>query len=332
VKLARPDIFHPRIVFAGCPSLPHGDGDDAGLVAALRTRGLHARWLSWDDPATRQADLVVLRATWDYADRLDEFLSWTRSVRNLINPAALVRWNTDKHYLLDLDKFGVPVVPTRHFPVGHAVAVPEGEVVVKPAVGAGSQGAQRFVDAAAAATHAAELHAQGRAVLVQPYDARIAAGETALVFLNGEESHAFTKGPILPPAGSALEFEETGTYATETLSSAEPEDAVWEVGRLAIAAVTRMFDIAARDLLYARVDVIGGAGASAATGKSAGASAATGKGPDDPRLLELELVEPSLGFRQLSSAHRADAERRFALGVESALQRLGLGPLSHRRP
>jgi hypothetical protein len=322
VKLARPDIFHPRIVFAGCPSLPGGDGDDDGLVEALRTRGLHVRWLSWDDPATRDADLLVLRATWDYADRLDEFLSWARSVRNLINPTALVEWNTDKHYLIDLEQLGVPVVPTRYFPVGQAVSVPTGEVVVKPAVGAGSQGAQRFVDACAAAAHAATLHAAGRPVLVQPYDARIADGESALVFLNGEESHAFTKGPILPPAGSAPEFEETGTYATESLSAAEPADEVWEVGRRAVAAVVRMFDIEPGDLLYARVDVIGGAGA----------SAATGKGPDDPRLLELELVEPSLGFRQLSPVKRADAERQFALGVESALERLGLGPLSHRRP
>ena len=85
VKLARPDLFHPRIVLAGCPALPEGDGDDDGLVAALRKRGLHARWLSWDDPQTLDADLVILRATWDYIDRLDEFLAWTRRVRNLLN-------------------------------------------------------------------------------------------------------------------------------------------------------------------------------------------------------------------------------------------------------
>ena len=49
--------------------------------AALKKRGLHARWLSWDAPATMDADLVILRATWDYIDRLDEFLDWTRSVQ-----------------------------------------------------------------------------------------------------------------------------------------------------------------------------------------------------------------------------------------------------------
>ena len=75
MKLARPDIRHPRIVLVGSEG-----GDDAGLVAALRKRGLHARWLPWDDPDTLHADLVILRASTDYGDRLDEFLAWTRRV------------------------------------------------------------------------------------------------------------------------------------------------------------------------------------------------------------------------------------------------------------
>lgn len=310
MKLARPDVFHPRIVLASCAALPEGDGDDAGLLTALRHRGLHARWLPWDDPDTLAADLVILRAAWDYTERHQEFVSWVRAVPHLLNPAAVVEWNTDKRYLHDLDRAGVPVVPTGYFDVGERVEIPDGEVVVKPAVGAGSSGAQRFVTAAAALAHAAALHAQGRAVLVQPYDPRVADGETALVFLGGKQSHAFTKGPMLPPAGQLPEFEETGTYAHESLSPADPDDEVWQIGRRAVGAVTRRFDLAPEELLYARVDVIGGA--------------------DDPRLLELELVEPGLGFRQLDPTAREDAERRFAVGVEAALERLGLGPLSHR--
>lgn len=310
MKLARPDVFHPRIVLAGCAALPDGDGDDAGLLMALRNRGLHCRWLPWDDPATLDADLVILRATWDYTERLDEFLAWTRSVRHLVNSAQVVEWNTDKRYLDDLHRVGVPVVPTGYFAVGERVIVPDGEVVVKPAVGAGSAGAQRFVDASQALAHAAALHAQGRAVLVQPYDARIADGETALVFLGGKQSHAFTKGPILPPAGQSPEFEETGTYAQESLSPADPDDEVWRVGHQTVDAVVRLLDLKPEELVYARVDVIGG--------------------PEDPRLLELELVEPGLGFRQLDPTAREDAERRFAVAVEGALERFGLGPLSHR--
>jgi hypothetical protein len=55
-------------------------------------------------------------------------------------------------------------------------------------------------------------------------------------------------------------------------------------------------------------------------------------GPGDVQLLELELVEPSLGWRQLDATTRSRQQREFALGVETALKRLGLGPLSHRRP
>lgn len=310
MKLARPEVFHPRIVFASCAALPDGDGDDVGVVAALRARGLHVAWKPWDDPATLAADLVVLRAAWDYSERVEEFLAWTRSVRNLLNPPELVAWNVDKHYLLDLAHDGLPIVPTRYYGTDEQVPAPQGEVVVKPAVGAGSVGAQRFVDPDAAIGHARALQSAGRAVLVQPYDPRIARGETALVFLNGQPSHAFTKGPILPPAGRGPQFEQTGTFAAEKLGAADPADEVWEVGQAAIDSVTKRFGIAGRDLLYARVDVIGGS--------------------DDPRLLELELVEPSLGFRQLPEAERRRAERDYALGVESALIRLGLGPLSRR--
>ncbi|RDH76699.1 hypothetical protein DVS77_20335 [Mycolicibacterium moriokaense] len=312
MKLARPDIRHPRIVLAGCPALPEGDGDDAELVAALRQRGLHARWLSWDDPETLRADLVILRAAWDYIDRLDEFLSWSTRVANLLNPPEVVGWNTDKRYLADLVDAGVPTLRSDFYAPGERVRVPRGEVVVKPAIGAGSVGAQRFTDAHAAREHAAALHEAGNVVLVQPYDSRVERGETALVFLGGEQSHAFTKGPMLPPAGQRPVFDPSGTYAEETLTPADPDFELWDVGHAALAAAAAHLDISAADLLYARVDVIGG--------------------PDNPLLLELELVEPSLGWRQLDRATRDRQQRKFALAVQSALDRLGLGPFSHRRP
>src|ERR1700751_6489156 len=97
MKLARPDIRHPRIVLVGSEG-----GDDAGLVAALRKRGLHARWLSWDDPDTLQADLGILRSVTDYADRLAEFLAWTKRVHNPLNAAAGVAWNAGRHPLRGL--------------------------------------------------------------------------------------------------------------------------------------------------------------------------------------------------------------------------------------
>ncbi len=315
MKLARPDVFHPKIVLAGCRELVEGDGDDDGLVPALRKRGLQARWMAWDDPEIEKADVVILRAAWDYTERRDEFLVWARKVRNLLNPPEVVAWNSDKHYLLDLIAAGVPTLPSYFFKPGEKVRLPEpkgvAELVVKPAIGAGALDTLRFSDPAAAKAHATALHKQGRAVLIQPYDARVENGETALVFLGGEQSHAFTKGPILPPPGQAPELDDSGTYATEDLTPAEPDFQMWDVGYAALNAASSCLGIATSDLLYARVDLIGG--------------------PDDPALLELELVEPSLGWRQLDDATRAERQRQFAVCVESALERLGLGPLSHRR-
>lgn len=312
MKLARPDVFHPRIVLAGCPKLVHGDGDDDGLVGALRARGLSAHWLSWDDPATLDSDLVILRATWDYIERLQEFLEWTQRVPNLLNAPAVVAWNTDKRYLHDLAVSGVPVVESEFFAPGETVHLPGGEVVVKPAIGAGSVGAQRFTDHSAAREHASELQEAGATVLVQPYDPRVESGETALVFLGGRQSHAFTKGPILPTPGTPPVFDESGTYAQESLTPADPDFGLWDVGHAAVAAAAARLDLQPSDFLYARVDLLGG--------------------PEDPQLLELEMVEPSLGWRQLDDTARGLAQRQFALGVDSALDRLGLGPLSHRRP
>jgi len=316
MKRARPDVFHARIVLASCRALPDGDGDDTGLVAALRRRGLHARWLPWDDPGTESADLVILRGSWDYAERLEEFLDWTRRVRNLLNAPDVVAWNSNKRYLSDLAGAGVPVLPSTFVAAGGGTrpdpALFAGEVVVKPAVGAGSLGARRFVEADQAAAHAAALLDAGRDVLVQPYDARVTDGETALVFIGGEQSHAFTKPPMLPPAGREPELDDSGTFAREALSPAEPDFELWDLGHAALDAAARHLNLPRSEFLYARVDLIGGPGAAV--------------------VLELELIEPGLGWRQLGEEDRRRAQRGFAIAVESALERLGLGPLSRRRP
>ncbi|SPM27929.1 hypothetical protein [Mycobacterium terramassiliense] len=108
MKLARPDVFHPRIVLAGGPR----HHDDSGLVPALRARGLHARWLPWRDPQTAGADLVILRAAPD-AEGRDEFLGWARRIRHLLNPPDAVAWNLGARYLRDLQDDGVPTAPDR---------------------------------------------------------------------------------------------------------------------------------------------------------------------------------------------------------------------------
>ena len=165
------------------------DDDLPPLVAALDAAGVPHRVVDWDDPGVDWAGfaLVVVRSVWDYTRRREELLDWAERVAALAplaNPPGILRWNSDKRYLLDLARAGVPVVPTTIAAPGEPVAWPEGEVVVKPTVSAGSIDTDRYPEArrAEARAHVARLHADGRTAMVQPYLSAVESrGETALV-------------------------------------------------------------------------------------------------------------------------------------------------------
>jgi glutathione synthase/RimK-type ligase-like ATP-grasp enzyme len=290
----------PRVLLASCAELPESDGDDTSLPAALAGLGVSAAWVPWDDPAAdfAGADLVVLRATWDYPGRRAEFLKWCESVPNLANPAEVARWNTDKRYLVDLAACGLDVVPTQLIAPGARPDWPDAEFVLKPSVGAGSRGAARFRPDSldAAREHLDGLHADSHVAVLQPYQAAVdREGETALVFVGGTYSHAFVKGAML---SESAELDDSGLFVGESLRPIDPGPALRHAAEDAMDAVGVFFGIDRRDLLYARVDLV--------------------HGPDGrPLLLELELVEPSLGFRQTDGGARL----RFASAVRAALAR-----------
>ncbi len=104
----------------------------------------------------------------------------------LRNPVEVLRWNTDKTYLRDLERLGLPVVATVWDPVGAGQLPDAREWVVKPSISAGSRDTARWSDADAVLVHAGQLVAAGRTAMVQPYlDSVDDAGETAMLFLGG---------------------------------------------------------------------------------------------------------------------------------------------------
>jgi glutathione synthase/RimK-type ligase-like ATP-grasp enzyme len=265
-----------RIALATCAALPDLDLDEQLLLGPLRALGVDTQPAVWDDGTVDWAsfDLVVIRSTWDYTARRDEFLAWAQSVPRIVNSAAVVRWNTDKHYLQDLAKAGVPVVPTHWLEPTDAVDLPAtGRYVLKPAVGAGSVDAALFDlgvahEAGLARAHAERLLATGQTVMVQPYLERIEAqGEAGFMFFGGEFSHAVTKGAML--AGQVEMV--AGLYKAEVIKPRIATTAEIDVARSALAAAP----IAAEQLAYARVDLVPAADGS-------------------PLVIELELTEPSL--------------------------------------
>lgn len=283
----------PSAILVGCAELPTGDGDDDAVVPALSALGFSVSWAAWDSSVDfSSADAVILRATWDYADRRPEFLSWCESVPSLYNSAAVVRWNTDKSYLAELLDAGVAVVPTSLVAPGEPARFPSSDFVVKPSVGAGSRGAARFAAGADASAHVASLHADGHTALIQPYQSSVdESGELALVYMGGIYSHAFSKGAML---GSTMDA--SGLYLSESLAPATPPADAVALAEDVLDAASALLGILRAELLYARVDLVRGA---------------DGK----PLLLELELTEPSLGFRQTD----ASAALRFASAVRQQL-------------
>lgn len=266
----------PRIALASCEELPGLDDDGQELLKALGQLEVDAAPVVWDAPDVDWAayDLVVVRGTWDYVPKLTAFLDWADhvdTVSRLLNPPPVIRWNTDKRYLAELERAGVPVVPTQFLTPGdepdHEFV--DVEHVVKPVVSAGSRDTLRLAPGdPRSRAHAAALLAAGRGVMVQPYLHEVDEhGETALLFLDGQFSHAMRKGPLLAPGMDLVE----DLYAEEEMSVRDASEAEREVAEAVLAAIPRGLG---DDLLYARVDLL--------------------PSPDGPRLLELELTEPSL--------------------------------------
>lgn len=278
---------NPRIALVTARAAIDLDTDLAPLAEALSEAGAEARIECWDDPAVDWGsfDLAVLRSTWDYHERLDDFFEWlaaTDARTRLENSIEVIRWSLDKRYALDLAAAGIPPVPSTFFAHGQTLVTPErGEFVVKPSVSAGSRDTGRFSPATvdAAVTLAERIWASGRVVMVQPYLAGVDhAGEHALCYLAGTYSHAFRKGPILQADMGLVD----GLFAQEEISPATASAAERAVGDAAVAYVAERFGAPP---LYARVDLLAS--------------------PEGPCVLEMELAEPSLYFHtDPASAHR----------------------------
>jgi len=266
-----------RIAFATWRGLPGLSADDRLASAALVEQGLTVIPSVWDDPVVDwpSFDAVVVRSTWDYHHRPGEFLDWIarleRAGVRVWNPPSLLRWNLDKRYLAELERRGVPVVPTVTVPKGHGSSLADVLVeagwdaaVVKPAVSASAHETWRTsrARAAADAERFAMLVTAGD-VLVQPYLRAVEDGEWSLCFLGERYSHAVLKRP------RRGDFRVQSELGGEVLV-VPPGPAVVQRAEAIVALLPRPW-------LYARVDACQVDGTLV--------------------LMELELIEPTLFFR-----------------------------------
>lgn len=295
-----------KVALASCRHLPDWEHDDRPLVAALEARGAAVETVPWDAEVDwRGFAGVLLRTTWDYMDRAEAFRTWIEhvgTVTRLENPPAVVHWNLDKRYLLELARRGVPSLPTTWLPpganydLGDWLAGHNAERgFLKPVVGASAVGSLRFATSAEgldAARHhlASTLSPDGW--LLQPYLESVETlGEVSAIFVGGELTHAVRK---VPPPGDYRVQEDYG--ASDHALELGPERAA--LAHRTLAAAEAILGLR-RPLLYGRTDFL-----EAADGTL--------------YLTELELIEPALFFRHAPhAAERLAAEFLARLGLSS---------------
>lgn len=258
------------VALATCADFPSLDADNALLLPALAERGLQARSVVWDDPTMDWSipKLTVIRSTWDYHHQRCAFLSWAEHISHLHglwNPFALLRWNTHKCYLRDLEHHQIPIVPTLWLEQGMETHLPSlmeqqdwQKVVIKPAV---SAGAYATILVTAETIEHGQSHLDcflsTHDMLIQPFlSTVISSHERSLIFIDGQFTHAIERKP-------ALDLDPSAHHLLIT-----PQDDELQLAR-------RILHLLPSLPLYARVDLI----------------------HDEVgtlRLMELELVEPAL--------------------------------------
>jgi hypothetical protein len=291
-----------RVALVTCVEPPEADVDEELLVSALRRAGLDARMVAWDAPHAERAsrELFVLRSTWNYAQHFDAFCTWLRTTARharLLNPLHVVSCNLQKTYLRSLEAQGIAIVPTEFVARGDRRSLDDlrrhegwNAIVVKPVVSGGSYRTARFDGSAQASWQDAQAFLDAlladRDAMVQPWMPSVeTSGERSLVWIDGAFTHAIRKAP---------RFAGEQERVSEALVVEADEQAF---GETVLGAFVRDADTSLDELLYARVDVL---------------RDETG----DLRLMELELVEPSL-YLSLSP----DALARFVAATARAATR-----------
>ncbi len=252
---------------------PELGDSEALLPAAFSKAGIEAKAAPWDGNVDwREFDTVILRACWNYHLKRDDFVKWledrSSEGKSIWNPLDIIKWNTDKHYLLDLERAGVKIIPTTIFEPDDPRSLKEIMTaknwqagIVKPTVGDSAYDVRRFNGASAAEVEK-DLD-RTKPWLVQKFCPEInTEGEYSLMFFDRTYSHTVIKKP---KEGDFRTQPHYGGVEWEVNSS---KKTVYQAGNI--------LDKVDGPLLYARIDGL--------------------LVNDDFHLMELELVEPYLFF------------------------------------
>lgn len=269
--------------------------EDDLVKKGLEKDGLKVIRLSWDDSDFdwNTTKYILFRTTWDYFDRFDEFSSWLEKVSKLttlINSEAIIRWNLDKHYLLDLQNNGVHICESYFVEKGENTSLKESSkkynltnFVLKPCISGGGRHTYKITPENLQEHEVLfkELIAE-EAYILQPFQYNIVErGEISLMIMNGEFTHAVLK--VAKPGDFRVQDDFGGTVHDYKPTAEE------------IAFAEKAVNACLEKPMYARVDIFT---------------------DNDNKLAiaELELIEPELWFR-----NHPEAATKLSKGIKQLI-------------
>ena len=248
------------------------------LVPPMDTLGWDISFIPWDlsDVNWNDYDIILIRSTWDYQSRIQEFLkvldSIDKSKSLLINPLPIIHWNIEKTYLIELEAKGIGTIPSLFQKKFSPKEIIQSflkfncdKIIIKPVVGANADN----IILGSKFDIKSQLHEiQGiyseLPHIIQPFlNSVLKEGEFSLIYFNEKFSHALSK---IPKEGDFRVQEEHGGKINI-------------IKRLPIKIqnlADKVIKVLPKNCFYSRIDILLMHG--------------------EPKVIEVELIEPSLYF------------------------------------
>ena len=142
--------------------------------------------------------MVIIRTPWDYFLRYEEFSNWLETLKKINTPIwnslNVISENIHKFYLRDIEKKGIPIIPTEFITKNSAVSIHDilnkknwDKAVIKPAISGGAYKTSVVTKNEPGIQEKLDDLLKENDILFQKFADEIKNGEWSLLFFNKEK-------------------------------------------------------------------------------------------------------------------------------------------------
>ncbi|QNN40630.1 ATP-grasp domain-containing protein [Pedobacter roseus] len=184
------------------------ESEDDKLLHFLKDKGLNIEKIIWNDQNVNWENYshAILKSPWDYFDLIEDFYAWLDLLEakkvKLLNPIEVVRWNSNKKYLQEIEAAGLKIIPSAFINKQENVTLKHffekfntNKLIVKPCISGGAKNTFKVT-----AENVEEVNQkldqliQNEDFIIQPFLPEILeSGEWSFIFFNGIYSHSLIK-------------------------------------------------------------------------------------------------------------------------------------------